>query len=124
MPEDLEHTRIIRLGQDGKEPMSVREILLRVYAILQEKGYNPVTQIAGFLASGDPVYITAHKNARQLVRRLDTFDVLEELVRFYLEHNPPVRDDGTEVTPAPAEGDAARPQERRGRRGFRRGPDA
>ncbi len=119
MPEDLEHTRIVRLGQDGKEPMSVREILLRVYGILQEKGYNPVTQIAGFLASGDPVYITAHKNARQLVRRLDTFDVLEELVRFYLEHNSPLYDDAVPASPDdPDQGEKAHR-----RRGFRHSPD-
>jgi len=121
MPEDREHTRIVRLGQDGKEPMSVREILLRVYGILQEKGYNPVTQIAGFLASGDPVYITAHKNARQLVRRLDTFDVLEELVRFYLEHNPPLYDDAGADAVSPDSTDQGEKAHRR--RGFRHSPD-
>lgn len=68
-----------------KRPPEAREILASVYEALREKGYNPVGQIAGFLLSGDPVYITAHKGARSLIRRLDRMEVLEELVRFYLE---------------------------------------
>ncbi len=69
-----------------KRPNEAREILARVYEALREKGYNPVGQLAGFLLSGDPVYITAHKSARSLIRKLDRMEVLEELVRFYLDH--------------------------------------
>lgn len=63
-----------------------RDIISNVYKALREKGYNPVGQIAGFLLSGDPVYITAHNNARNLIRRLDRMEVLEELVRYYIEN--------------------------------------
>jgi uncharacterized protein (UPF0297 family) len=51
---------------------------------LQEKGYDPLDQIVGYLLSGDPAYITSHRNARVLIRRIDRDQILEELVRFYL----------------------------------------
>lgn len=77
-------TKVISIGQPGAEP-SAREILQRVYLALQEKGYNPVAQIAGYLLCGDPLYITTHGNARTLIRQLDPQDVMEELVRYYIE---------------------------------------
>ena len=70
----------------AKRAGEAREIMSQVYEALREKGYNPVGQIAGFLLSGDPVYITAHKNARSLIRRLDRMEVLEELVQYYLDN--------------------------------------
>jgi uncharacterized protein (UPF0297 family) len=63
----------------------VREILLAVYEALKERGYNPVNQIIGYLLSGDPAYITSHKGARSLIRRLERDELLEELLRHYLE---------------------------------------
>lgn len=62
-----------------------REILLAVYEALKERGYNPVNQIIGYLLSGDPAYITSHKGARSLIRRLERDELLEELLRHYLE---------------------------------------
>ena len=61
-----------------------REIITLIYKALLERGHNPVRNIAGYLASGEPAYITAHNNARRLVQRLDRLDLLEELVRHYL----------------------------------------
>jgi uncharacterized protein (UPF0297 family) len=62
-----------------------REIILKVYEALNEKGYNPISQIVGYIMSGDPTYITSHNNARSLIRRLERDEILEELVRFYLK---------------------------------------
>ncbi len=62
-----------------------REIILKVYEALNEKGYNPISQIVGYIMSGDPTYITSHNNARSLIRRLERDEILEELVRHYLK---------------------------------------
>lgn len=62
-----------------------REILTLVYQALKEKGYNPINQIVGYILSGDPTYITSHKNARSVIRRLERDELLEEIVRYYLE---------------------------------------
>jgi len=61
-----------------------RRVLLAVYAALEEKGYNPISQIVGYIMSGDPTYITSHQNARSLIRKLERDELLEELVRNYL----------------------------------------
>mgnify|MGYP002153795934 CR=1 FL=1 len=62
-----------------------REIINAVYEALKEKGYNPINQIVGYILSGDPTYITNHKNARSVIRRLERDELLEEIIRFYLE---------------------------------------
>lgn len=62
-----------------------REVLMTVYKALQEKGYNPINQLVGYLLSGDPAYITSHNNARNLIRKLERDELLEELLRHYLE---------------------------------------
>ena len=67
------------------ENIPAREILKKIYAALQEKGYDPINQLVGYLMSGDPVYITNHNQARVLIRKLERHDLLEELVRSYLE---------------------------------------
>ncbi|CCO08810.1 IreB family regulatory phosphoprotein [Desulfotomaculum varum] len=69
----------------AEEINQAREILLAVYAALKEKGYNPINQLVGYLLSGDPAYITSHGNARSLIRRLERDELLEELVKNYLE---------------------------------------
>ena len=69
-----------------KEPEEeMRKILHSVYRSLEEKGYNPVSQIVGYLLSEDPTYITTHNNARSLVRRIDRDELLQVLVRNYLK---------------------------------------
>jgi uncharacterized protein (UPF0297 family) len=64
---------------------SPQEILQQVYEALQEKGYDPINQLVGYLMSGDPVYITSHNQARSLIRKLERYELLEELVRSYLK---------------------------------------
>lgn len=61
-----------------------KEILTIVYDSLEERGYNPIDQIVGFILSGDPSYITSYNNARNLIRLIDRDDLVEELVRGYL----------------------------------------
>ena len=63
----------------------VRGILRLVCDAMQEKGYNPVDQIVGYLASGDPTYITNYNGARNLLTRLDSDEILEEIIGFYIE---------------------------------------
>jgi len=62
----------------------VRKNLETVYTALKEKGYNPITQIVGYVLSGDPTYITSHKNARALIGRIERDELLEEMVREFL----------------------------------------
>ena len=69
---------------DMKE-WETREILTEVYNSLQQKGYNPINQIVGYILSEDPTYITNFNNARTLIRKLDRDELLQELVRYYLD---------------------------------------
>ena len=68
---------------DMKE-WETREILTEVYNSLKQKGYNPINQIVGYILSEDPTYITNFNNARTLIRQLDRDELLQELVRYYL----------------------------------------
>lgn len=70
-------------AKEGKQS-EVGAVLREVCAALVEKGYDPLDQIVGYLLSGDPAYITSHKNARVLIRRLERDQILEELVRSFL----------------------------------------
>jgi uncharacterized protein (UPF0297 family) len=70
---------------ENLEKSSTREILMDVYMALQEKGYNPINQIVGYIMSGDPTYITSHNGARNKIRKLERDDILEELVTCYLK---------------------------------------
>jgi uncharacterized protein (UPF0297 family) len=78
----LEHTMMFK--SEGGEA-SPRDILQQVFVALQEKGYDPINQLVGYLMSGDPVYITSHNQARSLIRKLERYELLEELVRSYLQ---------------------------------------
>ena len=62
-----------------------QNILMCVYAALQAKGYDPITQIVGYLISGDPTYITSHNGARSMITHMERDEIMEELVRFYLQ---------------------------------------
>lgn len=68
----------------NKEELT-KAILTQVYESLKEKGYNPVNQLVGYLISGDPTYITNYNGARALVRKLERDDILEEVLKSYLE---------------------------------------
>ena len=67
-----------------KKEESTKEILRTVYDAMSEKGYNPINQIVGYLLSEDPTYITNHKGARSLIRKIDRDELLNELVKDYL----------------------------------------
>ena len=84
MPDDsLDKTVLFKVEKE--EAPGAREIILNVYQALKEKGYNPINQIVGYLLSGDPAYITSHQNARVLIHRLERDELLEELLKSYLQ---------------------------------------
>ena len=80
---DLGSTQIIRPMQEYD--LDVTEVLARVYEALTEKGYNPINQIVGYIMSGDPTYITSHKGARSLIMKVERDEILEELMKTYVE---------------------------------------
>lgn len=82
----MDKTMKFDLNADKME-MSPQEIILTVYEALQEKGYNPINQIVGYLLSGDPAYIPRHQNARSLIRKRERDELIEELVRNYLQQH-------------------------------------
>jgi len=69
--------------QDRKE--EIKKTLNIVYAALLEKGYNPINQIVGYILSEDPTYITTYNNARSLIRHVDRDELLQEMVKTYLD---------------------------------------
>lgn len=75
----------VKFKVDKEKAKETREILVSVYAALKEKGYNPINQIIGYILSGDPTYVTSHNNARSLIRKLERDEIIEELLRNYLE---------------------------------------
>ena len=78
----LDKTQIFSIG--GNSDDEIRMALATVYEALRERGYNPINQIVGYILSEDPTYITTHKNARNIIRRIDRDDLLESLVKSYL----------------------------------------
>ena len=71
-----------------KEPeLQVSDVLEIVYKALKEKGYNPVNQIVGYIMSGDPTYITSHNGARSLIMKMERDELVEEMLKTYIEHN-------------------------------------
>ncbi len=79
---ETDYTRKFSIRYD-KDP-EIKEVLTSVYNSLQEKGYNPINQIVGYILSEDPTYITNYNNARSLIRKLDRDELLQELVKQYL----------------------------------------
>ncbi len=75
----------ILFNSENMEAEITKDIVKRIYAALEEKGYDPIAQLSGYLLSGDPSYITSHNNARSLIKHLDRDDLVEELLRSYLE---------------------------------------
>ena len=74
----------MRFNPQEEKKVDIRETLTKVYEALEEKGYKPTNQIIGYLISGDPTYITAHKNARKLIRQVDRDTILEEILKYYI----------------------------------------
>ena len=83
--QDLKNTQYFKVE---KEPqMKVSDVIDVVYHALSEKGYNPVNQIVGYIMSGDPTYITSHRNARSLIMKVERDEILEEILRAYIKNN-------------------------------------
>lgn len=83
MDKKFEETMKFEPPKDNEN--SAREIIKSVYRALQEKGYDPINQIIGYILSGDPTYITSHKDARSLICRIERDELLEEILKEYLE---------------------------------------
>ena len=84
MYDPTKWTRKFVIGDDSEADM--KAILLDVYRALREKGYNPVNQLVGYILSEDPTYITTHKDARKLIRRIDRDELLNALVSNYIRN--------------------------------------
>ena len=76
-------TMMFKVDKDNAE--ETKEILSLVFQALNEKGYNPINQIVGYILSGDPTYITSHKGARSMIRDLERDEMLEEIVKHYVK---------------------------------------
>ena len=83
MSGGFEETTSFKLEREGKE--KVDAILRSVYEALKEKGYNPINQLVGYMISGDPAYITSYKEARSTICRVERDEIMEILLRHYLE---------------------------------------
>ncbi len=84
MENNFNFSKTVKFSVEKEKPMSPRELILSVHQSLKEKGYNPINQIVGYIMSGDPSYITAYGGARTLIQKLETDEILEELVKFYV----------------------------------------
>ena len=83
--QDLKNTQYFKVE---KEPqMKVSDVIDVVYHALSEKGYNPVNQSVGYIMSGDPTYITSHRNARSLIMKVERDELVEEILRAYIKNN-------------------------------------
>lgn len=82
--KSLDETIMFKLDDLNKK--TVRETLETVYAALEEKGYDPINQIVGYLLSGDPAYIPRHNDARNLIRRHERDEILEKVLLYFITH--------------------------------------
>lgn len=81
--KDNQPTMVFSISDNHEE--SVKTIIKTVYNALEEKGYNPISQIVGYILSEDPTYITTHNNARALIRKIERDDLLEILLKSYIK---------------------------------------
>lgn len=82
MDNNLSNTKYFKKGAESE---TVKEIIGEVYEALSEKGYNPVSQVVGYIMSGDPTYITSHKSARSTIMKVERDEIVEELLREYIK---------------------------------------
>ena len=75
----------VRFNLDDSNKKEISETLKDVYVSLNEKGYNPINQIVGYVLSGDPAYVPRYNNARNQIRKYERDEIVEELVRYYLK---------------------------------------
>ncbi|MEF9839523.1 MAG: IreB family regulatory phosphoprotein [Lachnospiraceae bacterium] len=81
---DLSNTQFFQV-ETGPQ-IQAKDILEHVYKALREKGYNPVNQIVGYIMSGDPTYITSHNGARSLIMKMERDELVEAMLKTYIEH--------------------------------------
>lgn len=85
MNKDNNETMMFKVPKEkAAEP---KEILFEVFEALNEKGYDPINQIIGYILSGDPTYITSYNNARSMIRQVERDELLEEILTAYLKNN-------------------------------------
>ena len=83
MDTNLDNTMMFKMSKE--KDMKPKEIIFHVFNALKEKDYDPINQIIGYILSGDPTYITSHNNARTIIRKLERDELLEEILRKYME---------------------------------------
>ena len=81
---NMDFDKTMNFTVERDKSIKAREILKKVYNALQEKGYNPINQIVGYILSGDPTYITSYNDARNLIRQIERDELLEKMVRNYI----------------------------------------
>ncbi len=81
---EINNTQYFKVSTDPEK--RVKMVLDLVYNAMEEKGYNPVNQIVGYIMSGDPTYITSHKNARSMIMKVERDELVEELLRAYIKN--------------------------------------
>ncbi|HCT62875.1 MAG TPA: IreB family regulatory phosphoprotein [Erysipelotrichaceae bacterium] len=79
------HTETVAFKSDQIRRDNIKQILKQVQAALEDRGYNAVNQLSGYLISNDPAYISSHQNARSLIQTVERYEIIEELVRAYLD---------------------------------------
>ena len=82
---DINNTQYFKFNTDPE--VRVKMVLDVVYNAMEEKGYNPVNQIVGYIMSGDPTYITSHKNARSMIMKVERDELVEEILTQYIRNN-------------------------------------
>lgn len=80
-------TTTVSFNADEVRRQNICQVLKLVQQSLEERGYNAINQMAGYLISNDPAYISSHKNARSIIQSVERHEIIEELVRFYLEEH-------------------------------------
>ncbi len=83
----MANSETMMFNVENEKVNEAKEVIFSVFKALKEKGYNPINQIVGYILSGDPTYITNHQDARSIIRRLERDELLEEILRFYLDEN-------------------------------------
>ncbi len=81
--QEIHNTQFIKVQR--KQEYQVSDVIESVYESLKEKGYNPVSQIVGYIMSGDPTYITSHNGARSLIMRAERDEIIEMLLEHYIK---------------------------------------
>ena len=80
----MDFDKTMKFNVEKEDNAKTKEIMREVYEALVEKGYNPINQLVGYILSGDPTYITSHKNARNLVRSVERDELLEKMLKNYI----------------------------------------